>query len=208
MNQINIPKGKFIVIEGLDGSGKTLQSRLLVAKLKDLGYRVNLSFEPTYGPIGTIIRQALLGRISIDTKTIAALFAADRLDHLNNPVNGVLKHINQGIIEISDRYYLTSFAYQTLSVDEQWVWSINAQAIKPDLTLFLDVEPEECFSRIIKSQVDNEMFHNEDHFYKAREKYLEAINILKNKENIVIIDSNYSPEEVNFKIQSEVIKIL
>jgi len=194
--------GKFIVIEGLDGSGKTIQSRMLFDYLIQSNYPVNLSYEPTHGPIGSILRQALIGRIIVDPKTIAALFAADRLDHIYNPTDGILKHLNKGIIEISDRYYLTSFAYQTLEVDQSWVWELNSQAIKPDLIIFLDVDPQECFRRISSSLIDDEMYHKIDHFNKARFKYLEVINKLKETEIIEIIDANTSVEEVNEKVKA------
>lgn len=201
-------KGKFIVIEGLDGSGKTLQARKLVEHLRQRGYKVSFSFEPTNGPIGSIIRQAVLGRIQIDSYTLAAMFAADRLDHVFNPVNGVLKHINDGIIEISDRYDLTSYAYQTVSVDEDWVWQLNSRTIRPDLTIFLDVDPKECYRRLMRSQVDDELYHKAEHLEEARERYLEATAKLSKQEPIVTINGNADSKEVGRNVIAAVTEFL
>src|SRR5215470_7031047 len=200
--------GKFIVIEGLDGSGKTVKSKILADHLKGCGLKVNLSFEPTSGPIGAIIRQVLVGRLQVDPKTLAALYAADRLDHITNSVNGIAKHLKDGIIEICDRYDLTSYAYQTLSVDEKWVWQLNSQAIRPDLTIFLDVDPEECWRRISRSQIDEEMFHELAHLKEARAKYLAAISALKDRDRIVIVDSNGDVKEVSARVIDEATKFL
>ncbi|SRR6266404_217267 len=183
-------KGDFIVIEGLDGSGKTIQSRLLADHLTQLGFKVSLSFEPTGGPVGSIIRQALVGRLEIDQRTLAALFAADRLDHISNPINGIHKHLEDGITEICDRYDLTSYAYQTRSVDEHWVWALNSQVLRPDLTIFLDVSPEECIRRLQRSRVDDEMFHDFAHLRESRERYLAAISKLRLQDRVTIIDGN------------------
>jgi dTMP kinase len=196
--------GKFIVIEGLDGSGKTMQSRLLAEHLRGLGFKVSLSFEPTNGPIGSVIRQALLGRVQLDPRALAALFAADRLDHLYNPVNGIVKHIQEGIIEVCDRYDLTSYAYQTRAADEQWVWQINSQAIRPDLTIFLDVDPEECNARLRRSLVDDEMFHDLTHLREARGKYMAVISALRDKSAIVVIDGNLDAKAVSQQIAAAV----
>src|SRR5215471_860663 len=200
--------GKFIVIEGLDGSGKTVKSKILADHLKGLGLKVNLSFEPTNGPVGAIIRQVLVGRLKVDPKTLAALYAADRLDHITNSVNGIAKHLKDGVIEICDRYDLTSYAYQTLSVDENWVWQLNSQAIRPDLTIFLDVDPEECWHRLSRSQVDAEMFHDLAHLKEARSKYLAAILALKDREKIVVVDSNGDLQEASKRVVDEATKYL
>jgi dTMP kinase len=197
-------KGKFIVVEGLDGSGKTVQSRMLAEHLRRNGHSVNLSFEPTNGPIGSIIRQVLLGRIEVEPKTLAAMFAADRLDHVYNPVNGILKHIADGVTEICDRYDLTSYAYQTLIVDEDWVWKLNSQTIRPDLTIFLDVDPEECYRRLLRSQIDDEMFHDIEHLKEARSRYLEAISVLQERESIVIVKGS---GDLN-KVKQDVFKVV
>lgn len=104
-------KGKFIVFEGLDGSGTSTQSQLLQNALLEKGEKVHLTCEPSPGPIGNMIRQAMQGRILFSKQDdefdqqMAYLFAADRYDHLNNPVDGVLKLVNEGFYVISTRYF-------------------------------------------------------------------------------------------------------
>ncbi len=89
-----IKKGIFIAFEGIDGSGKSTQIQLLKQRLESLGYPIYCTFEPTDNPIGTLIRTIIKGEEKADNKTIAALFAADRLHHILNEKDGLLKKIN------------------------------------------------------------------------------------------------------------------
>ena len=82
-------KGSFIVFEGIDGSGKTTQINLLKQKIEALNIKCLETREPSDGPIGVMIRQCLTGRMQMDEAALAALFAADRLDHINNGTNGL-----------------------------------------------------------------------------------------------------------------------
>src|SRR5512137_26082 len=102
-------KGLFLVIEGLDGSGKTTQTHLLAQKLSK-NYPVNLTAEPSRGKIGTFIRQCCLyedKRLPIEAE--ALLFAADRIEHLQKEIKPA---IDEGKIVICDRYIYSSLAYQ------------------------------------------------------------------------------------------------
>ncbi len=142
----------FIVIEGLDGAGTTTQTRLLAQALTDSGRAVITTREPSDGPLGTMLRQALGGRLrlpsgeAIAPETIALWFAADRTDHLAAVVNPALE---RGTIVISDRYVQSSIAYQSVDCDAQWVLAINAMARPADLTIFIDVPVDECERRIV-----------------------------------------------------------
>lgn len=89
-------KGNFIAFEGIDGSGKSTQIGLLAERLKKEGIRCYTTMEPTNGPIGSLIRQVMTGRIRMDNKAIAGLFAADRLDHLLNEVDGIAAKMEGG----------------------------------------------------------------------------------------------------------------
>ena len=84
-------KGIFIAFEGIDGSGKSTQIQLLNEKIKEKGIRCYQTCEPSSGPIGSLTRQILTGRIKTDNRVVAAMFAADRLDHLLNDVDGIAK---------------------------------------------------------------------------------------------------------------------
>ena len=103
-------KGKFIALEGIDGSGKSTQIQYLAERLKEREIRCYTTFEPTYSPIGAVIHQILSGRVKTDNRALAALFVADRMDHLLNEVNGIAPMLEEGITVISDRYYFSSYA--------------------------------------------------------------------------------------------------
>lgn len=142
----DLSRGRFIAIEGIDGSGTTLQTRALATWLGERGHTVLETREPTRGAIGTLVRERLsVGAAPLDPAALALLFAADRLDHIANEVAPALA---AGAVVLTDRYLLSSLAYQTLDCEEAWVREINARAPAPDLTLLLEVPAEVAFARV------------------------------------------------------------
>lgn len=140
------PRGRFIAIEGIDGSGTTLQTRALADWLCRRGFRVLETREPSHGAIGRLIRERLAVRATaLDPVALALLFAADRIDHVTCEVAPALE---RGEVVLSDRYLLSSLAYQSLDCDAAWVREINARAPPPDLTLVLEVPAEVAFARV------------------------------------------------------------
>ncbi len=151
------PGGVFIVFEGIDGSGTTTQAERYAAHLRAKRRLVHVTREPSTGPIGAMLRQVLTHRLSLpptnQAQVMALLFAADRLDHVAAEVTPLLE---DGYVVISDRYDLSSLAYQvTASFEEadptdgalprpmlRWVRELNRFARRPDVTLILDVSPE------------------------------------------------------------------
>jgi len=196
-------KNLFIAIEGIDGSGKSTQSRLLAEKLKEAGHKVYSTFEPTDGFIGSIIRDILKGTRKADNRTIAGLFLADRLDHLLNEENGLLKKLEEGYTVITDRYYFSSYAYHGTHMDLDWVIEANkicAQILKPDLNIFIDVPPEICFQRITANRVGVELYEALDNLKNVRAKFMEAFEKQKGIEKIVIIDGTKGVWEISQEI--------
>ena len=122
-------KGNFIAFEGIDGSGKSTQIGLLAERLKKEGIRCYTTMEPTNGPIGSLIRQVMTGRIRMDNKAIAGLFAADRLDHLLNEVDGIAAKMEGGMTVLADRYYFSSYAYHSVDMPMEWVVKANEQSL-------------------------------------------------------------------------------
>ena len=118
-------KGNFIAFEGIDGSGKSTQIGLLAERLKKEGVCCYTTMEPTNAPVGSLVRQVMTGRIRMDNKAIAALFAADRLDHLLNEVDGIASKIEEGTTVLTDRYYFSSYAYHSVDVPMEWVIRAN-----------------------------------------------------------------------------------
>ncbi|MBE7089014.1 MAG: dTMP kinase [Clostridiales bacterium] len=182
-------KGKFIVFEGIDGSGKSTQIKLLYKYLTLKGIPCYTTFEPTDSPFGSLIRQCLSGRIETDDKTIAGLFVADRLDHLYNAKCGLIEKINSGVTVLCDRYYLSSYAYHGAFMDMNWVIDANrlsAEALKPDVNIFIDVAPEVTIERI-KARGASDRYEKLESMKKIRQKYFEAFELLKDTERVEIV---------------------
>ncbi len=189
-----------IAFEGIDGSGKTTHSRKLYFKLRDLGYDSEWTSEPTKGPIGTIIRKALKGELEFDTKILALLFAADRIYH-NERISPLLK---EGKVVISDRYILSSLAYQGLELPIEWVYLINRWARMPDIIIYLDLKPEDAIRRV-KSE---EKYHLVDKLRKVRDNYLKLINLNPWKSKTYLIDTTGREEEVFREILDITLSVL
>ena len=201
----------FIALEGIDGSGKSTQTKLLTEKLTAAGHKVYSTFEPTDNFIGTIIRNILKGEKKADDRTIAGLFVADRLDHLLNETNGIVKKLEEGFTVITDRYYFSSYAYHGTHMDIDWVIAANAMAasiLKPDINIFIDVSPEAAMQRISKNRETVELYETLENLKNVRAKYKESFEKLTEQENIFIADGNRSPEEIAVDIYSEVDRIL
>ncbi len=191
--QNNASTGKFIAFEGIDGSGKSTQMQLLLQKLRDQKINYYETREPTDSPIGSIIHQIMTGRITTDNKVIAALFVADRLDHLLNNIDGIFEKINAGTTVISDRYYFSSYAYHSVDMDMDWVIQANsicADLLKPTCTVFIDTDPDEAMRRISSGRSKSELFETRERLILVREKYLEAINRQREIENVIIVNGN------------------
>jgi len=208
-------KGKFIVFEGLDGSGTTTQARLLKEWFEKENQPVYLTHEPTEGPIGMLIRLALSGRLlstinhtshHVDESTLALFFAGDRMDHLQNTI---IPNLEKGINVICDRYYLSSFAYQSLELELEWIKQINSKARQPDLTFMLDVPVIVCRKRMAKERWHIDLYEDEEKLEKVRINYLRIIEeYLQHKENIVILNGNLSQKNVHNEVKKIVRKFL
>ena len=150
-------QGLFIVIEGVDGAGTTTQVAQLAAALRARN-AVRETREPTAGPVGGLLRLALTGRLvtpgpfgvhAPGWKTLALMFAADRLDHIEAEIAPLLE---EGVCVLSDRYYHSSVAYQSRSAGGDpdaiaWIRAINSHARRPDLTIVLDVSAQVAAQR-------------------------------------------------------------
>jgi dTMP kinase len=186
-------KNLFIAFEGIDGSGKSTQINLLKKKFENAGHNVYTTFEPTDKPIGKLIRDIFNQRSNADQRTIAALFAADRLEHILNKENGIIKMLKEGFTVITDRFYLSSYAYHGVHVPVDWVIQCNmlsAELIRPDLNIFIDIDPELGMKRLKKGRNSLEMFETLENQKKVRDKYFEIMEKLKFQEKIFVTDGN------------------
>lgn len=198
-------RGKFIVFEGTDGSGKSTHLKLLSKYFKEKGIPCYLTCEPTDSPFGALLRSCLHGRIEADEHTIAAMFAADRLDHIKNGVNGILKKLDEGTTVLCDRFYLSSFAYNGGQTDLDWVISINEPAMKalrPDLTIFLDLSAEEGMERVLR-RGELDRYESLEKQRKIRERYFELFRLFDG-ERIRIVKSEAEKERTQDAIRRAV----
>lgn len=138
-------KGLFIVMEGLDGSGKSTQTQLLFKYLKQKCKEVIFTFEPTDGPVGKLLKENYLRQKNMPLVD-AFLFSADRDEHVKEVI---LPALDQGKIVICDRYKYSTLAYQqTQGLNLSWLIELNKHFPKPDLMIFVDVLPETCMERM------------------------------------------------------------
>jgi len=200
-------RGRFIVIEGIDGSGKSTQISLLAKKLNEDGRKVYTTAEPTVSLTGGMLRDALRGVTQHTTCEIAAMFLLDRIAHNVNPVNGIEKFLASGVDVICDRYYYSSLAYQGSETDFDWVLDMNIncpEIRKPDLCVFLDLEPEKCFDRISKNRLVKEIYEETERLERYRKRYFEIFDMLKFTDNIAIIDTGRDIDAVAADVYAKV----
>lgn len=205
-----VKRGKFIVFEGLDGSGKGTQIRLLEKKLLNAGRDVALTAEPTETALGGMIRDALAGNHMRTPSELAALFLADRIQHNTDTKKGILSLLDSGKDVICDRYYFSSFAYQGIDVGLDWVMKMNLDCpdiLKPDVCIFLDVDPDVCMQRIDSSRAFTEIYEKASTLKRIRSRFFEVFERLDGKENIKIIDASRTPEEIAGDIEKIVLSL-
>jgi len=160
-------KGIFICIEGLDGSGKTTQAKILAKKINNAIYTT----EPSKGLIGNYIRKSYLySKKRLSPFVEALLFAADRIEHLESEI---IPALNEGTTVICDRYVFSSLAYQGASgISLDWIETINKAILYPDLAIYIDVEPEKSMRRLNSKK---SLMENLQTQIKVRDIYLKFV---------------------------------
>jgi dTMP kinase len=199
--------GVFIVFEGIDGAGTTTQAERYAAHLRSRKRMVRVTREPSGGPVGSLIRLVLTQRLSFpaanNAETMALLFAADRLDH--NEVD-IAPHLRDGSVVISDRYDLSSLAYQSATVlglegqaaSEQvvrWIRELNKHAMRPDVTVVLDVSPAVADHRRRVRGGMLELFDDADLQARLAQAYRGAEALVPG-DRVVHVDGDGTPDEV------------
>ncbi len=171
------------MLEGLDGAGTTTQSERLATWLRERGRRVHLTAEPSRGPAGALVRQILSRRVGgtgggpVDPRALALLFAADRLDHWECEIR---PRLEEGTDVVSDRYVVSSLAYQAVSTgDPSWVAAVNAKAPPADLTVFLRIAPRVALRRRYAASAEREIFEVPAFQRRVARSYLRALQRLR-----------------------------
>ncbi len=203
-------QGKFIVLEGLDGCGKSTQLKRLADNLTKKGETVVLTAEPTDYETGAYLRRILSESQNKNMYLQAALFLADRLEHITHPEFGIRQYLEKGITVVCDRYYYSSFAYQGTASDINWLMEAHMKCpeiLNPDLCIFLDVNPDTCKARIDQGRDKPELYEKDINLMKEiRNNFLSVLDKLKETQNITIIDANQSLEDVEKEIFDHVQK--
>ncbi len=201
-------RGRFLVLEGLDGAGTTTQARLLAEALRGAGRTVHLTAEPSGGPVGALVRQVLSRRIAgrdgapFDPAALALLFAADRLDHA---AVEIAPKLAAGVDVVSDRFTLSSLAYQGLAVgDLPWVEAVNARAPIPDLTIFLRVRPQVGLRRRHAASLDREIYEVAAFQRRVAASYERSVGRLQaTGQGVVVLDGERPVAEVAAAVLAE-----
>jgi len=192
--------GAFICIEGIDASGKTTQARLLVESLRQRGFDVVFTTEPSPHEVGRFIRRYVLQRKRrVPIVVEALLFAVDRIDHVEKRIKPALEKRK---VVVCDRYVFSSLAYQgAAGLDRTWIEQINRLALTPDLSIFIDVSPEVVLKRMKRKKSVMETLKNQR---KVRKIYMDMVE----KGRLVLVDGNRTVEQVASDILTLVLKRL
>ena len=160
-------RSKYIVIEGIDGSGKSSICLNIREKLEELGHKVLLITEPSEGIIGKLLQEQMKN-LELNQISLALLYAADSYDIQD-------KNIEDVDFIISDRNFLSTVAYQMMEVDKLWLLKLHKYLKYPDIVFYLDVSVDEALSRIRKRDKKNDVFENKDILLRVKQNYDELI---------------------------------
>lgn len=197
-------RGRFIVVEGIDGSGSTTQAKYLCEYLKSSGRECYLTAEPSAGPIGEVIRKFLRKneeKSQLLFHTLALSFSADRLYHYEHEI---LPRLEKNIDVISDRYVLSSLVYQGLDLPQGWVKEINRYAPNPNLTVLIDTPEEIASVRRLKRGSQPEIFDESDVQIKIRQRYLQ----LAFTAQAIVIDGSGGVQDISDRMIDAVRQVL
>lgn len=192
-----------IVIEGIDGSGKTTQAQILLDKLKIWGYSVVYFREPSRGKWGREIREKAVLQDSLSPEQELQLFQKDRKENVEKNLKPALKKKQ---IVILDRYYFSTIAYQGVKgIDPERIREMNeAFVIKPDLVFILDIDASKGLERVENSRKKRDMlFEREDYLNEVRKVFRSFEG-----KNIFHLDGKRSKEEISEQIDRIVLDYL
>lgn len=199
MNETIQKRGRLIVLEGIDGAGKTTQAEFLAAHLSTCGREIVRTAEPTSFASGVALREALGGKVKKSECEMAVMFVLDRIAHNIHPTEGIEAYLARGVDVICDRYYYSTLAYQGHSTDYAWVRSMNLdcpEIRRPDLCIYLDLTPEQSLERIRKGRDSVEIYENRETLERVRRSFFAVFEDIGTRDRIAIVDAYRSAEEI------------
>lgn len=191
----------FIVFEGLDGAGTTTQMQLLAEACDRQNRSCKATFEPTDKPLGRLVRSILKKQIVTTPLALAMLYAADREDHLHNPIYGLVADLEAGKMVISDRYLYSSLAYQSVECDFDRIAALN-DFPSPEYIFFIDTPIEECIRRINGRGTDAELFERAEFLSVVKDNYERIFASLEAGVTLVRLDGTRTKEEISQTVRS------
>lgn len=193
-------RGVFVVLEGIDGSGKTTIANMILRELSEMGYKTLYTYEPTDSEIVNIVKTKFSD--FRDPYIDALTFALDRLLHIKLKI---LPALEQGYIVVCDRYYYSSVAYQgALGAPVEWVLEVNKWVLKPDIAVYLDVDPLIALKRKEKASSRFSEFEKLEIQYKVREVYLDLVN----RGLLVLVDASRNISEVYSDVRRLILEVV
>jgi dTMP kinase len=211
--EVQMIRGNFIVFEGIDGSGTTTQAAKLGSKFTELGMPSHVTAEPSGGPVGSLIRQVLSGRLIVPSrgataspswKSMSLLFAADRQDHVESEI---APNLRDGVNVICDRYVYSSVIYQSVSSGNdntaKWIEEINKYAQKPDMVLFLRVSAAEAYKRRSIRNQNVELYEQPEFQAQLADVYNKLPKMFPDVD-IVVIDGSQSVDQISKECWSHI----
>ena len=193
----------FIAVEGIDGSGKSTTIREIKRYLESKGEAVYLTAEPTTLATGKIVRN-FLSETNSDTPLIhemlALAFAADRINHLREEIWPALRK-KQTVI--TDRYFFSSVAYQSLNVSYEWVKGINRFATLPDVLVFIDVSVDKAVERLTKFRTSTEIYEKRDLLQQIDRNYREVIKEFEDNLKVIYLNGNLDIDKIYSDVEEK-----
>jgi len=187
-------RGKLIVLEGIDGSGKSTQARKLVRWLKKHGYKAIYTKEPTDGLIGRQIKEKLRSEARPKHDWLQVMFASDRAHHTEE----ITRYLKKGFYVVCDRYVLSGLAYGAMKMQQAKLKKINKGIIQPDVTVLLKVNPLIAVKRMAKEKRRLELYKSPDMLRKVQVMYVE---LAKKNKKIYTVDGNREKIDVHEDIR-------
>ena len=198
----------FVVFEGIDGAGTSTQIKKIVESDPQ---RFVATAEPTSLPTGKFLRRMLSGEFHVDEKTNAYLFAADRCEHIFGK-GGVKELCESGKVVVSDRYFFSSLAYQSVSCGLELPMLLNSPFPLPEYLFFFEINPEISLGRVNARNGHKEIYENLDAQKKIAALYEKVISMYESdpakreEMKIIRIDATQSIPEISRLIKEELEK--